>query len=691
MDSRQNGRPSNIQQFQLFNNQATQLPIDIVIALHASRTTMVEEGESPCRILLRSKDGIEIFPIPRKGEEKIDKAQDREFLLEGPSTLQHFSPDGSCVFVHQPSHGVVKCPLDGSPSTERVKEPFLKDSQAIQMLCTSPKGTYILTWERLSAADPQQQEQAPNLKVWDGNTGAFLHGFIQKSLKRESWPYLQWTHDEKYAFLNTTNEIRVFDGNAFSNTDSEVRFHDKMKCQVFRQYKPARASLHKYPSPCPPQAASYPAVVSKSLFQAEEINVHWAPTGDAALIALQTSVDTSGKSYYGSTTLHLMTEASKEVITVPLPNNTTGPVLDVAWMPNATKPPCFAVVSGTMPAMASLHNGITADATFLFGNAHRNTICWAPHGRFVNIAGFGNLAGGMTFWDRNKLKVIPQYDAATGIPSYREVMASCTVGYGWSSDSRSFFSSTTSPRMNVDNGVKLFHYNGEEVHNVPWDNANYKPNKLLQAAFVPAPPNVYSDRPQSPAPRISGDAVAIAEAKKLATQAATNPAAATSTTQRYVPPSARGRATGGVGGAMSLADKIRLEKEGTIMAATKVTPRLGLNSATNNGKHVPVGMAPPPPEGKSKTALRREKQKLQKLKEEEEEAKAKAKEEAAAAAAIAAANAKADPEKRAKKINKILRQIEELKTKDESTWNDDQKRKVASEPELLAELATLQL
>ena len=655
--------------------------------------------ELPCRMLLRSKDGIELFEDPKKGEERSEKAQARSFLVQGPSTLQHFAPDGSCVYVHQPSHGVIMCPLDGSPKTESQHVPFLKDSLGIQMLCSSPKGTYLLTWERLSSADPQ----LPNLKVWDAKTGAFLHGFIQKSLKRESWPYLQWTHDEKFAFLNSTNEIRVFHGNAFSNTDSEVRFHDIMKCPALssmslptsavtstylvvsfspgNKNKPARASLHKYPTPCPPQAASYPAIVSKSLFQAEEITVHWAPTGDAALIALQTSVDTSGESYYGSTTLHLMTEASKDVITVPLPNNSTGPVLDVAWMPNPTKPPCFAVISGRMPAMASLHNGVTGEATFLFGNAHRNTICWAPHGRFINIAGFGNLAGGMTFWDRNKLKAVPQYDPETGIPIYREIVASCTVGYGWSPDSRSFLSSTTSPRMNVDNGVKLYRYNGEEVVNVPWDNANYKPNKLLQAAFVPALSNVYTDRPQSPAPRISGDAAAVAEAKRLATQAALNPVAAA--TRRYVPPSARGRPAGS---GMSLSDKIRLEKEGSMVTATKVTPRPGV-AAT--GKALPVGMAPPPPEGKSKTALRREKQKLIKLKQEEEEAKAK--EEAAAAAALSAANEKVDPEKRAKKINKILRQIEDLKTKDASTWNDDQKRKVDSEPDLIAELAALQL
>lgn len=41
-----------------------------------------------------------------------------------------------------------------------------------------------------------------------------------------------------------------------------------------------------------------------------------------------------------------------------------------------------------------------ADPVFTFGEAHRNTISWSPHGRFVCLAGFGNLAGDMDFWDR---------------------------------------------------------------------------------------------------------------------------------------------------------------------------------------------------------------------------------------------------------------------------------------------------
>lgn len=661
------------------------------------------------RMLLRSKEGVEVFDVPTKsgGKVVVEKVVPRQFLLKGATTLQQYAPDGSCVYLHQPSNGVVMCPLNERSTITSTSStgtsatiPFLKDTKSVQMLATSPKGTYLVTWERLSSTNPEQ----PNLKIWNSKTGTYLHGFVQKNLRREGWPYIHWSHDEKYAFLMVTNEIRVFEGHVFLS-EGEKRFIDKMRCPGISTMsvpktadtttpylvssfvpgtkdKPARASLHKYdPStPVPPNSTTYPTICTKTLFQAEEVAVHWSPKGDAALMALQTSVDTSGESYYGSTTLHLMSETG--AVTVPLPS--PGPVLDVAWMPNPNKPSCFAVIAGRMPAMASLHHGSTGEATFLFGNAHRNTLSWTePHGRFLNIAGFGNLAGGMTFWDRNKLKAMPQYDEDTGIPIYPEIVASCTVGYGWSPDGRCFGVSTTSPRMNVDNGVRVFTYNGKQLLTdcLPWDNKTYQPDRLLQASFVPALPDVHPDRPQSPAPRIvGGDAAAIAEAKRRATEAAKKPA--TTSTKRYVPPSARG---GKGPGSNSLAERMRREKEGSMMTATKVTnkPR-GAASVTTAGKAMPVGMvAAAPGEGKSKTALRREKQKQNKAKQEAEE-------KSAVAEAVAEAT-QVDPEKRAKKLKKQLRQIEELKEREQSTLNEDQQKKVDSEVELRAELASLGL
>jgi translation initiation factor 2A len=518
-------------------------------------------------------------------------------------------------------------------------------------------------------------------------------GFRQKGLRKESWPYVQWTNDEAFAFLLATNEIRVYPGK-FPQQEA-TRFVDKLRIPgvssmsfpnespaaatskiLFTTFspndknKPSTAALYEYPSKTPALAnAGYPAIVSKSLFQAEEMSVYWSPKGDAALIALQTNVDTSGQSYYGSSSLYLMSPEQSDTIAVPLPQE--GPVLDVAWMPNPSKPPCFAVAAGKMPSMASLHNGNDGKATFLFGNAHRNTIAWAPHGRFVCLAGFGNLAGGMTFWDRNKLKQIPPANPIT---------ASCTVGYGWSPDARLFAVSTTSPRMNVDNGVHVYRYNGDKMTNVPWDNKEYCPNRLLQATFLPAISTVYPDRPQSPtlkdttAPNSSTNA----DGAPAAAAAAPKPAG------RYVPPSARNRA--GRGG-NSLADRIRAEKEGKMMGAQAVKDKPAKIMGAS-GKVV-VGLAPPPTtQGKSKSALRREKEKQKK---KEEEARKALEEKMLVEQKAAEAQAPVDPEKRARKIKKTLKQIDDLKTKDPSALNDDQKMKIDSEKELLDELAGLGL
>jgi len=60
---------------------------------------------------------------------------------------------------------------------------------------------------------------------------------------------------------------------------------------------------------------------------------------------------------------------------------------------------------GHMPAKATLFND-SVESIFEFGNAHRNTVSWSPHGRFLCLAGFGNLAGDLDFYDVLRLRKI---------------------------------------------------------------------------------------------------------------------------------------------------------------------------------------------------------------------------------------------------------------------------------------------
>ena len=671
----------------------------------------------PCRILFRSKKSVDLYTLGSSAKGSTVT------LAQGISTLHTFSPDGKKLLVHLPSIGVQLFDLTKEDVVSSAIT--LENSKAVQFMSFSAAGSYIVTYQKMtkaSATNGETQPPNPNLLIWSSTTGKVLHGFQSKTMKRDQWPPIQWTADETLAFHLVTNEIHVYHGHVFSDVSNPTLYHDKIKCAGVSNFsvppkriltnsvlegkyvlstfvpeqkgKPARISLLRYPDKCgnTENPKSGPLLVTKSFYQAEECSVKWSPKGDSALVLTHTSVDTSGDSYYGSTNLFLLLSESPqdirngEALSVPLPggNASSGvrPVLDVAWMPNGSKPPAFCVISGKMPALASLHNGTTGEPTFLFGNAHRNTIVWSDHGRFLVLGGFGNLAGGMDFYDKNKLKAIPQYDPVTGADlGTRGNTASCAVGYGWSPSSRYFMVSTTSPRMNVDNGVRLYKYNGMEICDksiISWDNSNFVPDLLLAAEFVPASSDEYPDRPQSPPPKrkdgVNDSVIAPASA------VAPPPAAYVPPVGRYVPPSARGNRSGG----MSLAERMRKEREGSNVGAVKITSK---TPSVVVGKKLPVGLVAE--ETKSKSAIKKEKQRLAKLRAEQAENEERERKEREEKERLeAAAN---DPVKIAKKLNKMLKQIADLKEKNPESLNDDQKKKLAKEDEIRKELESLSL
>lgn len=679
-----------------------------------------EEEVKPCRILFRSKKSVDLYNLGSARNAESSSVT----LAQGISTMHTFSPNGKKLMVHLPSIGVQLFDLTKEDIVSSAIT--LENSKAVQFMSFSAAGSYIVTYQKMAKASADGDIQpTPNLKIWSSTTGKLIHGFLQsKAMKRDQWPPIQWTSDEKLAFHLVTNEIHVYHGHVFSDMSEQTLYHDKVRCAGVTNFsvptrrtlttnpilegkyilstfvpeqkgKPARISLLRYPDKCgnTENPKSGPLLVSKSFYQAEECSVKWSPRGDSALVLTHTSVDTSGDSYYGSTNLFLLLSESPqdirngEALPVPLPGNNGSagvrPVLDVAWMPNGSKPPAFCVISGKMPALASLHNGTTGEPTFLFGNAHRNTIVWSDHGRFLVLGGFGNLAGGMDFYDKNKLKTIPQYDPVTGADlGTRGNTASCAVGYGWSPSSRYFMVSTTSPRMNVDNGVRLYKYNGMEIRDksiISWDNSKFDPDLLLAAEFVPASPDEYPDRPQSPPPKRRDGVDGNATATSSSIVAPPSAAAYVPPVGRYIPPSARGKSSGS---GMSLAERMRKEREGSNVGAVKVTPK---TSTVLVGKKLPVGLVAE--DTKSKSAIKKEKQRLAKLRAEQAEKEEQERKEREEKERLeAAAN---DPVKKAKKLNKILKQITELKEKDPESLNEDQKKKIATEEEVRQELESL--
>ena len=212
----------------------------------------------------------------------------------------------------------------------------------------------------------------------------------------------------------------------------------------------------------------------------------------------------SDDSYYGDSRLFLLARDGTLSLGIAAPKE--GSTHDFAWSPRSD---WFIVIAGKSPPAATLYNkkGV---ATFSFGAAAHNTIRITPNGHVALLAGFGNMGGSMTFWDVAKKTQI-------GVPA----SATCVVNAEWSPDSRYLLTATMRPRLQVDNGFRVWDYHGRVVASRDCDylyDAHWR--KLPASALAPA-------RAPSPTPAGAAGAAAVSAAKVA-----------------YVPPSLRGGIVG---------------------------------------------------------------------------------------------------------------------------------------------------
>ncbi|KAK3385086.1 eukaryotic translation initiation factor eIF2A-domain-containing protein [Podospora didyma] len=385
-------------------------------------------------------------------------------------------------------------------------------------LCFSPRGTYLSTWERVTKDENGNANK--NFKVWqvieeldDGAEKQPLGRFVQKSMS--GWN-LQYTADEQYCARLVTNEVQFYSSSDLSTVWNKLRVEGvsdfaiapgmNQNVAVFvpeRKGQPAAVKVFNVPQFSSP-------ISQKTFFKGDKIQLKWNALGTNLIVLAQTEVDKSNKSYYGETNMYLLSANGSFDARVTLDKE--GPIHDVAWSPNSKE---FAVIYGYMPAKATMFNH-RAVATHSFPIAPRNTIIFSPTGRFVLIAGFGNLAGQIDVYDLEK-----DYRKVTTIESGNPSV--CT----WSPDSRYIMTATTSPRLRVDNGIKLWHVGGGIMYNEDFV-------ELYNVLWRPAPlDHVAVGDPLHPVPAPHSSALAYLGAVKTPSK----PAGA------YRPPGARGTMT----------------------------------------------------------------------------------------------------------------------------------------------------
>lgn len=445
------------------------------------------------------------------------------FLFSLPATHPTaFSPDGAILALVSPD-GVTL--VDAESGIEKAKL-ALRGAAAAEF---SPGGGFLLGYARPQTKPAKGEAEAaavPNLVLWRVADGARVLALVHRA---------QWRRGDP----NPPLAVAAGDGAAYHMVNNAVNVYDlpaKGPATGVARKLPLRGVCAAAPSPdgarlaaaVPEQKGSPgyvgiwsvadlpaagtgggadagppPPTARRSFFRASQVTLLWAPSSTALLASVATDTDATNQSYYGDVKLHFLAADGSLDCLVPLPKE--GPVHDVSWSP---KGDTFVALAGYMPAKATLFNA-KCDAVYDLGAGPHALARWSPHGRFLALAGFGNLAGDVAIFDRKadgKLKPCGAARVENGV--------TCD----WAPDGRSLLVATLAPRLRVDNGIRIVKYDGSLLLERPFP-------VLLEAAWRPAPAGAFPDAP--PSPRALG-------AAKAATAKAARPAA-------FVPPHLRGR------------------------------------------------------------------------------------------------------------------------------------------------------
>ncbi|KAH0874786.1 hypothetical protein HID58_072148 [Brassica napus] len=356
-----------------------------------------------------------------------------------------FSLDGS-KFMAVKSDGTIS--IYDSASLREMRSFAVANVTAAEI---SPSGTYLQTFQKPTT--PQEK----NVSLWNIETADLAHGLYQKSITKTTWPSIRFSPDESSACRLATNEVQFFDPKDFSKgITSRIRVPGVAAFELSKtpashvavfvpEVKGSPGSVQIFG--CGKEAESQPSA-RRSFFRCSSVQFNWNHGSTGLLVVVQSDVDKTNKSYYGETKLHYLTVDGTHEGLVPLRKE--GPVHDVQWSFSGSE---FAVVYGFMPACVTIFDKKCKPLMEL-GEGPYNTLRWNPKGRILCVAGFGNLPGDMTFWDVVSKKQLGSNKAEWSVTSE------------WSPDGRYFLTASTAPRRQIDNGIKIFNYDGKPLKNI---------------------------------------------------------------------------------------------------------------------------------------------------------------------------------------------------------------------------------
>ncbi|KJH48983.1 eukaryotic translation initiation factor eIF2A [Dictyocaulus viviparus] len=387
------------------------------------------------------------------------------------------------------------------------KEILNVDLKRIKYIIFSPRDTHMITFEPYAIYGQKRlyymlkisadQLPEPNMHVYNVADGRRVTAVVAS--KEKTW-MPQFTDDESIAVRLVGSELLIHKGCQFEQYDRKLVVSNIQTFAVspgeaphyVACYTPAFGSSPGRVQVCDLNAP-FTVVSAKHFFKTEKATLQWNSKGErgdrilscfttfvvpdiwcAVLVLSSTDVDATNQSYYGQQQIYLFNLITRESFMVHLQK--AGPVHAAKWNPNGRE---FCVCYGFMPAVVcivyqlisyrmifhiniyfvqvSLFN-LRGDETFHTNEGPRNDIFYNSFGNILLTCGFGNLGKGkMEFWDVDKKKQI----VAIEVPN--------TILFEWAPDGQPFFTATTTPRLRIASGYRMWHYSGKLVDEVLYD------------------------------------------------------------------------------------------------------------------------------------------------------------------------------------------------------------------------------
>ncbi|VDO92751.1 unnamed protein product [Soboliphyme baturini] len=307
-----------------------------------------------------------------------------------------------------------------------------------------PGRRLLCTWRQYAVYGLQKTTPEPNLHVFNVDTGEKVSQFIST---RENY----WFENFDVSAYEDNNffRVRIYKQKLVLKTMSDFSLSPGQPPYHIVCYIPASsarpASARMYACGLTEPVSNI--IASRSFFQADHAKMHWNRKGSAVLVMAVVDVDAQGTSYYGKENLYLL-RTNGEGCMVPL--NKDGPIYSIDWHPNSQ---LFCVVYGFMPPKAALLN-LNAEMLYDFGPGPKNLVYFNPFGNniLLQISNTLVIAAFIMIWALKDKKAICKF------------IAEDTTLFHWFADGQHFVTATTTPRLRVNNGYKIWHISGRTVY-----------------------------------------------------------------------------------------------------------------------------------------------------------------------------------------------------------------------------------